>query len=282
MHISNNFKKQRTSTSSTAERILVIVMMIGSMVSSIRCANSFTPNKLGRYIKTTATISSTASSSRSFSSIVPATGVSWGRFSPKRGNAFRRHAKENNGEGRSTNSSLFMSSVAAVSLTGGAITGKNTTTTTLCAENDDEGTVVVQPEPENFPEEALIHDTYNGVTLHISKLSSKFMTDNAKQFVSTLTHSLKSWKSDNKRGIWIHVPTEHSIVVPKCVELGFEFQHAKNGLLVLTRWLPEDQESRLPHGPTHQLGVGIILLHPVTKKMLVVQEKSGPAAGTLL
>ncbi len=38
----------------------------------------------------------------------------------------------------------------------------------------------------------------------------------------------------------------------KCTELGFEFQHAQNGLLpgllVMTRWLPKDEvSSRLPH-----------------------------------
>ena len=47
------------------------------------------------------------------------------------------------------------------------------------------------------------------------------------------------------------------------------------------KWLPEDSESRLPHGPTHQVGIGAIITHPLTGKMLVVQEKSGPAAGEI-
>lgn len=60
--------------------------------------------------------------------------------------------------------------------------------------------------------------------------------------------------------------------------MGFEFQYAKKGLLVLTKWLPEDCESRLPKGPSHQVGIGALILHPITGKMLVVQEKSGPAS----
>lgn len=47
-------------------------------------------------------------------------------------------------------------------------------------------------------------------------------------------------------------------------------------MLILKQWLP-DTPSRLPHAPTHQVGVGALVLDD-TGKMLVVQEKSGPAA----
>lgn len=69
-----------------------------------------------------------------------------------------------------------------------------------------------------------------------------------------------------------------SSIVPLCIEMGFDFQYAKSGMLVMTNWLPEETESRLPHGPTHQVGIGAIILHPTSGKMLVVQEKTGPAA----
>jgi len=48
-------------------------------------------------------------------------------------------------------------------------------------------------------------------------------------------------------------------------------------MLILKQWLP-DTPSRLPLGPTHQVGVGALILDD-EGKMLVVQEKSGPAAG---
>ena len=49
--------------------------------------------------------------------------------------------------------------------------------------------------------------------------------------------------------------------------------------MVLSQWLPKDSISRLPQGPTHQIGVGALLLHPHDpSKLLVVQEKTGPAA----
>jgi len=36
--------------------------------------------------------------------------------------------------------------------------------------------------------------------------------------------------------------------------------------------------SRLPDGPTHQIGIGALVIHPVSGKMLAVRERSGPAA----
>jgi 8-oxo-dGTP pyrophosphatase MutT (NUDIX family) len=37
--------------------------------------------------------------------------------------------------------------------------------------------------------------------------------------------------------------------------------------------------NKLPYGPTHQVGVGAVIIHPKEKnKILVVQEKSGPAS----
>lgn len=275
--------------SSSAKRKLVIatIMIIGSMISSIRCTSSFTLNKFsnGRHLSSSKTslslILSTAGILPGVSSSSPLSSSS----SNLRTNVFRRHAKANNGDvgdptkSFSNNSSHSMSSAAAISLTGAAaavITTENNSTS--CAEDENIETTSTNV----FPEDVLRHDTYNGVTVYVSKLSSEYMTNDADKFTSTLKDQLQSWQLNEKRGIWIHIPTEHSVIVPKCVELGFEFQHAKNGLLVMTRWLPKNQESRLPHGPTHQLGVGIILIHPITKKMLVVQELTGPAAARKL
>jgi len=133
-----------------------------------------------------------------------------------------------------------------------------------------------------FPEEALTYDTYGGVTIKLNELTKEGEEIDSESFIRSLQASLSLWKSQGKRGIWIHIPTNCSKVVPLCAKLGFEFQHAKNGLLVMTKWMPEDSHSRLPHGPTHQVGVGAVILHPTTHKMLVVQEKSGPAAARKL
>lgn len=49
--------------------------------------------------------------------------------------------------------------------------------------------------------------------------------------------------------------------------------------MILSQWLPEHNPSKLPVGPTHQVGVGALVLNPADpSKMLVVQEITGPAA----
>jgi hypothetical protein len=46
--------------------------------------------------------------------------------------------------------------------------------------------------------------------------------------------------------------------------------------LILSQWLP-DTPSKLPLGPSHQVGVGIVVLNPSDpSQMLCVQEQSGP------
>ena len=56
---------------------------------------------------------------------------------------------------------------------------------------------------------------------------------------------------------------------------------------MLSRWLPSDSSSRLPFGPTHQVGVGIFVTSPSPHnrhhhQMLVVRELTGPAAARQL
>jgi len=128
-----------------------------------------------------------------------------------------------------------------------------------------------------FPESSIRHDTYEGVTLDVAKLDPGVIAD-PDQFGRDLATALQVWKLEKRRGIWIRLQTIHSALIPAIAHLGFDFQHAEPGQVVLTRWLPIDAESRLPNGPTHQVGIGAVVLHPITGKMLAVREKSGPAA----
>jgi len=181
---------------------------------------------------------------------------------------YRLLAKASGSESRSsdrTNSTIYLSTAAA-SIAG---VGLFENDTTACAA-------------DIFPEEALNYDTYSGVTIDLNILITDGEKLDAAAFASKLQDSLSLWKEEGKRGIWLNIPTSCSDVVPHCTELGFEFQFAKKGLLVMTQWLPEDSHSRLPHGPTHQVGIGAVILHPVTGQMLVVQEKNGPAAAKKL
>ncbi len=161
----------------------------------------------------------------------------------------------------------------------------NTKKATISASKSiDDPMNILQHNPSlPFPESALKHDTYNGVTLDVTKvpqLSESSVTD-ASSFGEMLSKALKIWSDEGRRGIWIRIPTSHAHLIGSATQLGFDFQHAEPGTCVLTKWLP-NSESRLPNGPSHQVGVGVLVLHPLTGKMLAVQERTGPAAARKL
>jgi ADP-ribose pyrophosphatase YjhB (NUDIX family) len=126
-------------------------------------------------------------------------------------------------------------------------------------------------EADEFAQNVLEFDSYNGVILQVND------TVASDDFGKRLEASLVTWALEGKRGIWIHIPPELAHLVPICTAQGFDFHFAKPGMLVLTKWLPEDTESRLPMGPTHQVGIGALVVND-QGQMLVVQEKTGPAA----
>jgi hypothetical protein len=111
-----------------------------------------------------------------------------------------------------------------------------------------------------FPEEAIMHDTYQGVSLNISKLiqinPDKDQLSDPDVFYKDLEKTLQIWHEQSRRGIWLRIPTTHSHLIPPATALGFDFRHAEPGYCVLTKWLPVEQESRLPNGPSYQVGVG--------------------------
>jgi len=162
----------------------------------------------------------------------------------------------------------------------------NTKKATISASKSiDDPMNILQHNPSlPFPESALKHDTYNGITLDVTKvpqLSDSSVTD-ALTFGEMLSRALEIWSDEGRRGIWIRIPTSHAHLIGSATQLGFDFQHAEPGTCVLTKWLPKDSESRLPNGPSHQVGVGVLVLHPLTGKMLAVQERTGPAAARKL
>mmetsp|Transcript_9752 Transcript_9752/g.12353 ORF Transcript_9752/g.12353 Transcript_9752/m.12353 type:complete len:437 (+) Transcript_9752:320-1630(+) len=250
---------------------VIALIMISSFISSFKSTLSFIPKRqVHRH-------------NRFFSPLIFTSGTEFSNFATQQNKHHHHLHRQLLKESKYQNQ--FLSTGVSVSLAGAvastmAITNdeSNKNNTIFCANGSNNNASKIL---EEFPEETLYHDTYNGITLDTSKLSDEYISDPS-QFSSILEKSIEMWTSNEKRGIWINIPSKHSAIVPYCTDLGFEFQYAKNGLLVMTKWLPTDQESRLPHGPTHQVGVGVVVVHPTTGKILVVQEKTGPAAARKL
>ena len=175
------------------------------------------------------------------------------------------------------------------------------------AEEETQGEETVLELPP-FEESVLSYDHYNGVTLYLGEYlnylklqqeesgasngdAATESTSTHKNFAQKLDRALQFWKAEGRKGIWIYAPPSSSQFIPECVAAGFDFhkvlrENAEGDnvdgttetppTLVLSKWLP-DTPSKLPLGPSHQVGVGVVVLNPADpSQMLCVQEQSGP------
>ena len=115
-------------------------------------------------------------------------------------------------------------------------------------------------------------DLYHGVIVDAASLPPAPTC-----FAAALAASLAAWRAAGTRGVWLPVPIGKSALIPLAVACGFFFHHAEAAHLMLAHWLDESTPSRLPQQPSTNIGVGAFLLNPAGE-LLVVQEKSGPAA----
>ena len=123
-------------------------------------------------------------------------------------------------------------------------------------------------------------DKYGGVVVNSDEYDYK--TD--EEFTLALDESLESWKESNIRGCWVKVPIANASYVPIVVSRGFHFHHAEKEYVMLTKWLPENEENKLPAAATHHVGIGAFVtrINPTDENkrdVLMVQELRGPAAG---
>ena len=60
-------------------------------------------------------------------------------------------------------------------------------------------------------------------------------------FGRMLDASLIRWKEQQYRGIWLKLERHsHARLIPVACDRGFEFHHAEQEYLMMTKWLPED------------------------------------------
>ena len=151
------------------------------------------------------------------------------------------------------------------------------TSVALCqGGRDDVETDVLLIPP--FDEDVLSFDHYNGVTLHLENMN--WESFDPETFKKDLEQALEFWSMEGRKGVWIQCPPTCAEVVPIAIQLGFQFHFVRDHrTLIMSKWLPTDISNRLPLGPTHQVGIGTLILNPNDPtQMLVVKELTGPAA----
>ncbi|CAL9222432.1 unnamed protein product [Arabidopsis halleri] len=117
-------------------------------------------------------------------------------------------------------------------------------------------------------------DRYGGVEVNLMEVEP--MT--AEDFNAKLDVSLKAWKDQGKKGIWIKLPCELSSLVDIAIKKGFTYHHAENEYAVLTSWI-SDLPSTIPANASHRIGIGALVLNK-NREVLVVQEIDGVFKGT--
>lgn len=71
-------------------------------------------------------------------------------------------------------------------------------------------------------------------------------------FERDLWHSLRVWKKEKCKGVWLKLDITAADLVPVAVRAGFEFHRAEPSCITLTAWLDKESENKLPPGPNRE------------------------------
>lgn len=98
-------------------------------------------------------------------------------------------------------------------------------------------------------------DRYDGVIV-----KDQSLPESRDEFAKILKQSLRAWKSEGKRGIWLKIPSIKIDFASVAFDCGFVMHHAEKDYLMLTNWLSDD-ENKLPSNASHQVGVGCVVVN---------------------
>ena len=101
-------------------------------------------------------------------------------------------------------------------------------------------------------------------------INPDLLPQNPQEFLPMLRESLESWQSQGLQVVWLQVPIEKSPLIPVAVDAGFQFHHASDDCLMLTKRLADD--AFIPPYATHYIGAGGVVLRE-NRDLLVVCER---------
>ncbi|CAJ1971614.1 unnamed protein product [Sphenostylis stenocarpa] len=120
-----------------------------------------------------------------------------------------------------------------------------------------------------------VEDQYGGVVVNVEDQEPL----DSKLFSSILEASMNNWRQQEKKGVWLKLPIQHSNLVDSAVKAGFRYHHAEADYLMLVRWIPDTPDT-FPANASHRVGVGAFVFNNNKKEVLVVQERGGKFRGS--
>ena len=101
-------------------------------------------------------------------------------------------------------------------------------------------------------------------------IESSVLPHDPEKFSAQLDYSLKIWKSEGIKVVWLAVSQEKAQLIPLCVAAGFVFHHATKDILQMTLTLIPG--SVIPPYATHYVGAGGVVLDD-KNRLLVISER---------
>jgi hypothetical protein len=112
-------------------------------------------------------------------------------------------------------------------------------------------------------------DRFDGIYINESSIPSC-----KNKFNELLDNSLKEFKDNHRKGIWLRLPVDKLDLTSIAISKGFELHSCEKEYLMLTKWLPHTK-STIPNQPHNSCGIGCVCYDKKNKKLLVVKEKHG-------
>ena len=95
-------------------------------------------------------------------------------------------------------------------------------------------------------------------------------------FNKVLDSTIKHFEDSQVKGFFFTISlTKHSHLFPILSAKSFEFHNASGDHATLVKFIPKNRKNRLPGSASHYVGVGGLVIDFESKKVLVIQEKSG-------
>jgi len=74
------------------------------------------------------------------------------------------------------------------------------------------------------------------------------------EFEKNLWDSLRIWKQEGRKGIWLKLDSSKSELIPIAIRAGFQFHSCSPTHVMMTAWVATDMANKLPPGPAHFIG----------------------------
>lgn len=85
---------------------------------------------------------------------------------------------------------------------------------------------------------------------------------------------MKKWEREGIRGVWLKLSETNAHLIDIALKEGaFKFHHAKEGYVMMTKWMDKESINKMPSFATHYIGVGGLVLNKDRTKILAIQER---------